>query len=77
MKIQILGSGCANCKKLMANAEEAAQALGLVYEVEKITDVNEIMKFGVFFTPALAVDGKVLFTGKIATPDEIKQALQG
>ena len=74
-KIQILGTGCPKCKKLAENAEAAAKALGIEYEVEKITNINDIMKFGVMMTPALAVDGQVKVIGKVAGSDEIKQML--
>lgn len=74
-KIQILGTGCAKCKKLAENAEQAAKTLGLEYEMEKITDLSEIMNFGVMTTPGLAVDGKVLSTGKLPSPAEIEKML--
>jgi len=74
-KIQILGTGCPKCKKLTENAEAAARALGIDYELEKVTDVNEIMKFGVMMTPALAVDGEVKVAGKVPGVDEIKKML--
>jgi len=76
MKIQILGTGCPKCKKLAENAEAAAKALGIEYTIEKITDINEIMKFGVMMTPALAVDGQVKVVGKVPEPDAIKSMLQ-
>ncbi len=75
-KIQILGTGCPKCKKLAQNAEAAVEALGIEYEIEKVTDINDIMKFGVVMTPALAVDGEVKFVGKVPSPDEIKGLLQ-
>jgi small redox-active disulfide protein 2 len=75
MKLQILGKGCSKCVQLATNAEAAAQALGLAYELEKITDMNAIIDSGVLRTPALAVDGDVKVEGKIATVDEIKQVL--
>lgn len=75
MKLTIYGSGCAKCRKLTANAEAAAQALGLDYEVEKVTDMNGIIDAGVMHTPALAVNGEVVVEGKIPGPDEIKQLL--
>ncbi|MCP5128056.1 MAG: TM0996/MTH895 family glutaredoxin-like protein [Pseudomonadales bacterium] len=75
MKLTIYGSGCAKCQKLTANAEAAAQALGLDYEVEKVTDVNGIIDAGVMHTPALAVNGEVVVEGKIPGPDEIKPLL--
>jgi small redox-active disulfide protein 2 len=74
-KLQILGTGCPKCKKLAENTEAAAQALGLEYTVEKVTGVNEIMKFGVMMTPALAVDGQVKVVGKVPAPEEIQKLL--
>jgi small redox-active disulfide protein 2 len=75
-KIQILGAGCPKCKKLVENAEAAAKELGMEYEIEKITKINEIMKFGVMITPALAVDGKVKVVGKVASVEELKELLR-
>ena len=74
-KIQILGTGCPKCKKLAENAEAAAKELGIEYTLEKVTDINEIMKFGVMMTPALAVDGVVAVAGKAPSVDEIKGML--
>lgn len=74
-KIQILGTGCPKCKKLAENAEAAAKELGVEYPIEKITEINEIMKFGVMVTPALAVDGQVKVTGKVADAGDIKEML--
>jgi small redox-active disulfide protein 2 len=76
MKLQILGTGCPKCKKLTENAEAAAKALGVDYELEKVTDINKIMSFGVMMTPALAVDGEVKLVGKVPSVDEIKKMLQ-
>ena len=74
-KIQILGTGCPKCKKLAENAEAAAGELGAEVEIEKVTEINEIMKFGVMMTPALAIDGQVKAVGKVPSPDEIKSML--
>ena len=74
-KIQILGTGCPKCKKLAENAETAAKAAGLDYTLEKVTDLNEIMKFGVMMTPALAVDGTVKIVGKVPSSEEIQKLL--
>ncbi len=74
-KLQILGTGCPKCKKLAENAEAAAKALGIEYAIEKITDINEIMKFGVMMTPALAVDGVVKVVGKVPDAEAIKAML--
>lgn len=73
--LQILGTGCPKCKKLAENAEAAAKAMGIEYVIEKVTDINEIMKFGVMMTPALAVDGQVKLVGKVPDPDAIKALL--
>lgn len=75
MKLQILGTGCAKCNALTQATEQAAQALGLQYELEKVTELNRIMSFGVMMTPALVVDGKVKVSGKVASVDEIKKLL--
>jgi small redox-active disulfide protein 2 len=74
-KVQILGTGCPKCKKLAENTETAAKALGVECAIEKVTDINEIMKFGVMMTPALAIDGQVKVVGKVPSPDEIKKML--
>ncbi len=75
-KIQILGTGCAKCQKLAENTRQAADNLGLDYEMKKVTDINQIMAFGVMTTPGLAVDGKVLLTGKVPNPGEIERLLK-
>ena len=75
MKIQILGTGCPKCQKLAQHAEAAAKELGVTYELEKITDLQRIMAFGVMTTPALVVDGVVKVVGKVLTPEEIKPFL--
>lgn len=75
MNIQILGTGCPKCKKLAEAAETAAKELQLDYELEKVTDINQIMAMGVMMTPALAVEGTVKVTGKVPSIDEIKKLL--
>ncbi len=77
MKIQILGTGCPKCKQLMANAEKAVETSGVDAQVEKIDQVQEIMKFGVMSTPALAVDGDVKSAGKVLSVEQIQQMLEG
>ena len=74
-KIQILGTGCPKCTKLAENAEAAAKEVGVEYQIEKITEINEMMKFGVMVTPALVIDGQVKVTGKVADVDDIKKML--
>jgi small redox-active disulfide protein 2 len=75
MRIQILGSGCPNCKKLAENAEAAARELGVDYEIVKVTDIKDIMAFGVMMTPALAVEGEVKAAGQVLTSEAIKKLL--
>ena len=76
MKLQILGTGCAKCNALTMATEKAAQSLDLQYELEKITDLKQIMAFGVMMTPALVVDGEVKVAGKVPNPNELKTMLQ-
>ncbi len=76
MKIQVLGTGCPKCKQLAENAAAAAKELGVEYELEKVTDINDIMGFGIMMTPGLAVDGEVKMSGKVASVEEIKDWLQ-
>ena len=74
-EIAILGTGCNKCDQLFANATEAIEALGLDCSLRKVTEVAEIMKFGVMMTPALAIDGDVKVVGKVLSTDEIKEML--
>lgn len=76
MKIEILGTGCAKCKRLYANAEKAVEESGADVDLVKIEDVNEIMDYGVMITPAIAVDGEVKAAGKIPGAEEIKEWLK-
>ncbi len=75
MKLQVLGTGCPKCKKLAANAEEAAKELGLAVEIEKVTDIDKIIDFGVMSTPSLAIDGKIVVVGKVPSVEDIKKLL--
>lgn len=77
MKIKILGGGCPKCKKLAKLAEEAAAELNLDFEIEKVTDINEIISYGVMLTPALVVDGEVLVSGSVPSKEEITRRLSG
>ena len=74
--IQILGTGCAKCEMLARHADEAARALGLDYELVKVTDLMAITKFGVMMTPALVVDGVVKVSGRVPTAEAIKAMLE-
>jgi small redox-active disulfide protein 2 len=74
-KIQILGTGCPKCKKLAELTEQASKEIGIEYQLEKVTQISDIMKFGVMMTPALVVDGKVKVSGKVPSVEEIKKML--
>jgi len=75
MKIEILGSGCAKCKKLYENTLEAVKQSGKEAEVVKVEDIKQIMAYGVMATPALVVDGVVKVSGKLVSPDEIRKMM--
>jgi small redox-active disulfide protein 2 len=75
-KLQILGTGCAKCAQLAENTKAAAEALGIEYRIEKVTQIDEIMKFGVMYTPALAVDGVVKVAGKVPDLEALKLMLK-
>jgi small redox-active disulfide protein 2 len=74
--IQILGTGCPKCKMLAENAEKAAHALGIDFELVKVTDLNEIAGMGVMMTPGLAIDGELKSSGKVLSPKDIQALLQ-
>jgi len=74
-KLQILGPGCMKCRLLADHTEEAAKALGVEYTIEKVTDINEIVSFGIMATPALVVDGEVKVSGRVPTTEAIKALL--
>ena len=76
IKIQILGTGCSKCEKLAENTKNAADNLGIDYEIEKVTELNKIMAFGVMTTPALVVDGQVLVVGQVPNPAKIRNMLE-
>jgi len=74
-KLQILGTGCPKCVRLAEAAQEAATQLGLACEVEKVTDINRIVSFGVMVTPALVVDGVVKVAGRVPDVTELKSLI--
>ena len=75
MKIEVLGTGCAKCKTLYENTLTAVAGSGKEAEVVKVEDIPSIMKYGVMSTPALVIDGKVAFSGKVASATEIMALL--
>jgi small redox-active disulfide protein 2 len=75
MEIKVFGPGCPRCKKTEENAVEALKELNLEANVVKVSDLKEIMRQGIIMTPGLAIDEKVVCTGKIPSVEEIKKWL--
>ena len=75
VKIEVLGTGCAKCKRLEKNAEKAVKELGLQAEVIKVEDFNEIVNRGIMMTPALFIDGEAKAVGRVPNVKEIKKLL--
>ncbi len=75
MKVQILGTGCPKCNLLAERVATAAQEAGLEIELSKVTEISEIIAFGVMSTPALVLDGVVLLSGKVPTVPAIRELL--
>ena len=75
MKIQILGTGCPKCKQLTEHAQRAVDELSLECEIEKVTEMDKILSFGILMTPGLALDGEVLSSGKLLSVEKIKEIL--
>jgi len=76
MKIEILGTGCPKCKKLFDSAQKVASEIGLDYEIDKITDINQILSYGVMMTPGLVVNGKLKSVGTVPSETELKSYFQ-
>lgn len=76
MNIKILGSGCSNCKKLQAMAEDAVKELGVAADVQKVEGLKEIVSYGVMKTPALVVDEKVKIMGRVPAYNEVLQVIK-
>ena len=76
MKIEILGSGCPNCKRLEENTKKAIVDIGKKAEIIKVTDINKIVEYGVMSTPAIVIDGEVKSYGKVNSVEEIKEMLK-
>ncbi len=72
VKIQILGTGCPKCRQLTEAAKTAAKEAGIEFQIEKVTDIQKIMAFGVMSTPALVVNGVVKVSGRVPSIEEIK-----
>jgi len=77
ISIQVLGSGCPTCKKLLELTKKAIQELGIIADVEYITDIQKIIEMGVMQMPVLAIDGKPVLTGPVFNIEKIKSLLSG
>jgi small redox-active disulfide protein 2 len=75
MEIKVLGTGCAKCKSLEKLTNEAITELGITATVEKVEDILKIMQFGVMSTPALVIDKKVMFSGRLPSAAELKEII--
>ena len=76
MVIKILGSGCANCQKLEVLARTAVEQLGIDAEIVKVTDIADIMAYGVMSTPALVIDEELKLAGRVPSYDEVVTVLK-
>jgi small redox-active disulfide protein 2 len=77
VKIEVLGTGCMKCKRLLKNVEIAVQELGIDAEIKKVDDIKEILDRGVMLTPALTVNGEMKVSGRVADVNELKTILKG
>jgi small redox-active disulfide protein 2 len=77
MKIEVLGMGCPKCMSLEGNVKKALAELSVQGEVEKVTDIQQIIQKGVMSTPALVIDGKVVLQGKSPTVEQLKEIIKG
>lgn len=75
MKIEVFGTGCPKCNMLEANVKKVLKNLGLVAEVSKVTNIEEIVDRGLMTTPALAIDGEVVVAGRVATVSELVELI--
>jgi small redox-active disulfide protein 2 len=75
VNIKVLGSGCANCKRLEATARKVVETLALDAEIEKVTDYAEIMKYPILSTPGLVINEKLVSAGRIPSEKEISDWL--
>ena len=75
VNIKVLGSGCANCKRLEATTRKVVETLALDAEIEKVTDYAEIMKYPILSTPGLVINEKLVSAGRIPSEKEISDWL--
>ncbi len=73
--IKILGTGCPKCRQLAENVQAAADQVGVECEIEKVTELNQIMQYGVMMTPGLVIDDEVKSSGKVPNVEQLKAML--
>ena len=76
MELKVLGTGCPRCKMVYANAQRAIAELGIDVKLEKVDDIDEILRYGVMMTPAVVIDGRVRASGRIPSTEELKRWLE-
>ncbi|MDD5489233.1 MAG: thioredoxin family protein [Candidatus Moranbacteria bacterium] len=76
MNIKILGTGCPNCQRLEANTKQALEELEIKADIEKVTEIQDIMSYGIMGTPALVIDGEAKISGRVPNAEEIKELLE-
>ncbi len=74
-KVEVLGTGCAKCRKLYETVRKVGSDLGIELELKKVEDINEIVDYGVMMTPALVVDGSIVSSGKALSEEEVARLL--
>jgi small redox-active disulfide protein 2 len=77
MKIEVLGTGCPKCMSVEQNVKKALAELAVQAEVEKVTDIQQIIQRGVMSTPALVIDGKLVLQGKNPSVEQLKELIKG
>jgi len=75
LDIKVLGTGCANCINLEKNVVKVTDELNIQASVEKITDIQKILEYGIMSTPGLVVNGKVVMSGKVPKYEEVKELI--
>jgi small redox-active disulfide protein 2 len=76
MELKVLGTGCSKCQKVYANAQRAIADLKIAAKLEKVEDIDEILRYGVMMTPAVVINGRVRASGRIPSVEELKKWLQ-
>lgn len=76
MKILILGPGCAKCQRLLENAQKAVEELSVEADIEKISDMRQIVALGIMSTPGIVIDGRVKGSGRVFNVEDIKKMIQ-